>query len=235
MNPLNEKLKDHHGGRILDIATSHGDFLRLVTESFRDYTEAIGIDTDSERIEDAQKRSEGNFRFLVMDAEQTDFDEGYFDTVAIRHSLHHLENPGVVLGEMKRVLKPGGLFVIGEVFRGRGIPAVNAQMHVHHWWAEVDRALGKFHAETYTREQVLNLVDLAKLSIVDTFEILEECDSDKQSEVVEFIVKSIHEYIARLNAAGDFPDIIDRGRALLATYQELGFVDDKTLYVLARK
>jgi len=235
MGLLKEKLKEYHGGKILDVATGYGDFLKLLTESFRDYSEAVGIDTDRERVEAARKSSENNLRFVVMNAGRTDFDEDHFDTVAIRHSLHHLKNPAAVLDEMKRILIPGGLFVVGEVFRGTGIPPANAQMHVHHWWAEVDRALGKFHAETYTREQVLDLVDSVKLNIVDTFEILDEYDADEETEIVESMIKSIHEYIARLEAAGDFPNIVDRGKALIATYQEQGFVDDSTVYVIGRK
>ena len=60
MDPIVEKLKPLSGGKILDVATAYGDFLRLMTESFKDYTEAIGIDLAEDRIVSAKEKSPDN-------------------------------------------------------------------------------------------------------------------------------------------------------------------------------
>ncbi len=235
MDPLKDKLKEYRGGRILDVATSHGDFLKLLTDSFADYTEAIGIDNNGQRVKAAGENCDGDLKFVEMDGSKMDYDDDSFDTVAIRHSLHHLENPGIVLNEMKRVLKPGGLFIVCEVLQSADITAPNAQRHIHHWWGEVDRAVGNYHGPTYTSSQVSEILKPIGLDIVEEFEILEESTEDEQKQFVEFISKSVDEYIGRLEAVGGHEDIIDKGRALKEMYEKHGVADEKLLYIIARK
>ncbi|MEW6412481.1 MAG: class I SAM-dependent methyltransferase [Candidatus Zixiibacteriota bacterium] len=235
MDPLNDRLKSYSGGRILDVATSHGDFLKVLTESFGDYAEAIGIDNNSERVKAARENCDGGLEFEVMDGGKMSYGDSSFDTVAIRHSLHHLEAPGVVLAEMKRVLKPGGLFIVCEVLQSPEITAPNAQRHIHHWWGEVDRALGKYHGPTYTSSEVIRTLKPLGLNIIDQFEQLDKSTEEELKQFVEFIGNTVDEYIGRLQAAGGHEDIIDKGRALKEMYEKQGYVDEKSIYVIARK
>lgn len=47
-----------------------------------------------------------------VDEEKLPFPENFFDEVYSRNLLEHLKNPGVVIKEMKRVLKKGGKLII---------------------------------------------------------------------------------------------------------------------------
>ena len=232
---LLERLKYLNGGKILDVATGHGDFLKELTEAFGDFKQAIGVDTNPERVQTAKDNAESGLEFMVMDAAKLDFDDNHFDTVAIRHSLHHLEQPEPVLNEMKRVLKPGGLFVVGEVFQCPEITAENAQRHLHHWWAEVDRARGIFHGETYTREQILQITAPVNLKPVETFEDIEQYDEEEEFEIVKSMLKTVDQYIDLLSDSGDHEDIIEKGRALQRMHADGRFTNEKTIYILARK
>lgn len=50
----------------------------------------------------------------VGDAAALPYENGFFDTVICNASFHHYLNPGQVLGEIRRVLKPGGTLVLGD-------------------------------------------------------------------------------------------------------------------------
>jgi ubiquinone/menaquinone biosynthesis C-methylase UbiE len=50
---------------------------------------------------------------LLMDAESLPFADGAFDGVLLVAALHHLPDPARALAEAHRVLKPGGLLVLG--------------------------------------------------------------------------------------------------------------------------
>lgn len=54
-----------------------------------------------------------NGEFLLCDAEKIPFSDGYFDAVFISASFHHLPNPQLAITEMKRVVKSGGLVILG--------------------------------------------------------------------------------------------------------------------------
>ena len=50
---------------------------------------------------------------LLADAENLPFAEGTFDGAFMVASLHHLQEPVSCLREIRRVIKPGGIFVLG--------------------------------------------------------------------------------------------------------------------------
>jgi ubiquinone/menaquinone biosynthesis C-methylase UbiE len=235
MDKFLNKLKSHHGGRILDVATSHGGFLRELTDTFAEFTEAIGIDNNPERIAEARKNSSNGLEFAVMDAEQLDFTDAYFDTVAMRHSLHHLPDPPKVLPEMSRVLKPGGLFIVGEVIQDPDIVKPNSYCHIHHWWAKADRARGKSHNETFTRDQVVSLLQDLELDDVQWFEYLDDVDEAEESEVVDDVIKRSEDFIETLREVRADKELIAEGEELIARLRSQGLAYDKILYLMARK
>ena len=235
MDPLIERLKDLNGGKILDVATGHGEFLDLLAGSFNDFEEAVGIDISGEILDAAQQRFAEKYRFEVMDAERIGFRDGYFDTVAIRHSLHHLKNPDIVLKEMKRVLKPDGLFIICEIFQSPDIVTANSQRHLHHWWAEVDRAMGKIHNENLIRAEILDSASSLNFESVEVFEYLEEFAPGREKELLESMLRKCDDYIKKLLSIGEYADLIDKGNGLLNRFKGRGFTAEKFLYILGRK
>lgn len=235
MDPLTDKLRPLSGGRIIDIATSHGGFLQLLVDSFKDYTEAVGIDTAADRIEIARERCDGAMQFEVMNAENVEYEDKSFDTVGIRHSLHHLTEIPPVLAEMMRVLKQGGLFLICEVFQSPETLRDNSQRHLHHWWAEVDRALGVPHFETFTKEQILDIIRPLGLKEVDVFEYHEEYEEAQNREIVKQMIAISNDCIEKLKENKGPSGLIDKGNELIERFGRLGFTDESALYIMGRK
>lgn len=100
--------------RVLDYGCGVGTFTIWLAKQGAIVT---GIDISDARIELAKRRAieEGvsNATFIVMDAENLEFDDDYFDIVCGGAILHHL-NLSKALSEIARVLKPGKMAVFIE-------------------------------------------------------------------------------------------------------------------------
>jgi ubiquinone/menaquinone biosynthesis C-methylase UbiE len=235
MDPLPDKLKILMGGRILDVATGFGDFLKLLTDSFETFGDAIGIDSSENIIEAARRRQDKKLVFEVMDAGEMKFGSDFFDTVAIRHSLHHLEQVDRVLDEMSRVLKPGGLFIVCEVFQRPGTNFDNAQRHLHHWWAAVDRELGETHYDTMTDKEILEKVERLCLADSELIIYTPQLDENKHREALESMLQKCGIYLEKLRDMSGHEDLITRGEELMERFNRKGFVTESALYILGRK
>jgi len=235
MDPLEERISRVNGGRILDVATGTGEFLKWLGQSFESFSEGIGIDPAVDRIEAAAKEPDGRFSFEVMNAEQMEFEDASFDTVAIRHSLHHLRNIEPVLDEMMRVLKPGGLMIVGEVIQDPATVKPNSQRHLHHWWGRVDQTRGVPHFETFTRDEVRAMIRRLHLTDEDVLEFFEEASEEEVAEELQSMLKHSEEVVRKLREAGDQPELAEEGERLVKLYREQGYEDEKVLYVLGRK
>lgn len=73
--------------------------------------DTVGIDIGQEFAFDRVKSEPA--KLYVMDAREMAFPDGSFDFVYSFHALEHIPQPKRALREMSRVLKPGGLYVIG--------------------------------------------------------------------------------------------------------------------------
>lgn len=104
------------GKRILDYCCGNGDDSFIIARS--DAKEIIGIDISKISIENCQERANKeslgkNTRFYVMDAEDLEFDEDYFDIITEYGSLHHLDLKKAY-SELSRVLSPKGKCICTE-------------------------------------------------------------------------------------------------------------------------
>jgi ubiquinone/menaquinone biosynthesis C-methylase UbiE len=105
-------LNPQKGEKILDIACGDGELsLRIAAKGAKVY----GLDMSAEGIASA-KRLAGIVKikceFTAGDAERLPYVDGYFDGVVCSSSLEHFIHDAQSLGEMKRVLKPGGRAVL---------------------------------------------------------------------------------------------------------------------------
>lgn len=235
MDPLQKRVSELNAGRILDIATGHGGFLKTLAEWFGNFSEGVGVDPKEDRIKEAARDADGRLQFQVMDAEQLAFEDGSFDTVAIRHSLHHLRNADRVLAEMMRVLKPGGLLIVGEVIQDPATEKPNSQRHIHHWWGKVDQARGVPHFATYTREEVVAITRQLSLIDEEIIECLEESTEEEEVEFLKYMIDVSEKEIGKLRDSGNHPELLAEGERLVDLYRREGYVDEKLVYVFGRK
>lgn len=96
---LNRYLK----GRLLDVGCGIGDML-----SYRKNT--IGLDVNPLNVDFCKNRE---LEVYVMEPNVIPFGHETFDTVLLDNVLEHIEKPSLLLKEIRRVLKPDGILLIG--------------------------------------------------------------------------------------------------------------------------
>ncbi len=129
-------------GKILDDGCGTGYLAEFLSNC-----EIIGIDISPEMIKQAKKRL--NYA-IVGNAENLPFKDNYFDTVFARALLHHLSNPSQGVGEINRVLKPGGRVVFLDTL----------DSPLGHWPRKLMQNTKHFSSshKNFTREEIENIV-----------------------------------------------------------------------------
>ena len=92
-------------GRLLDVGCGDGRHLRLLR---RLGWEVIGIDIDETAAEVARRRFGLDVRTCRMD----ELPAGSFDAVVLHHVFEHVADPGRVVSDIRRLLRPGGRCVV---------------------------------------------------------------------------------------------------------------------------
>lgn len=235
-DPLKDKLQQMSGGMILDVASGQGDFLGYLTETFGRYELAIGIDHAENHIRKANgKFADRPVSFAIMDAHHLAFEDNSFDTVAINNSLHHLQAPEVVLREMKRVLRPGGLLIICEMYRDYQAEKQLTHVYLHHWWAEIDRLRGIAHNETYRRREIMDMVAAHGFLKLQPYDNKDVDDALEKTEWFGELIKVCDDYIDRIKDDPLHADLVRRGEELKERMRTVGIAWATQLCLLASK
>jgi len=100
---------------VLDVATGTGNTaLALAPLVLR----VVGLDVASGMLEQARARAQAekieNAEFISGSAEEMPFPDAEFSLVVSRHAPHHFHRLDKFLSEVRRVLKPGGRFVVAD-------------------------------------------------------------------------------------------------------------------------
>ncbi len=109
-------------GKLLDMGGSYGGYSFHFTRLGWDVT-VIDIDDDSLQVGRAIKEHLGEhaISFQHRDLLQTGFNEGEFDAVLLSQVLEHIKDDTAVLREVWRILRPGGILVIGVPYSAEAL------------------------------------------------------------------------------------------------------------------
>lgn len=100
------------GGAVADIAcgTGYGCFLLADQGKAR---EVIGVDVDPDAVSyAAETYAAPNIRFVCAPGEATGLPEGSVDLVTSFETLEHLDEPGRLVAEFERILRPEGTLIL---------------------------------------------------------------------------------------------------------------------------
>lgn len=98
---------DYAGKRILDIGCGPRGSLEWATAAL----ERVGLDPLADEYTEFGT-DEHSMVYIAGGAESVPYPDGYFDVVCSFNSLDHVDDLGAAIGEMKRVVKVGGLVLV---------------------------------------------------------------------------------------------------------------------------
>ena len=157
------------GGKVLDVGTGPGFVAIEIARLLRGSARVVGLDLSRAMLTVAAENAQcegldGALTWRAGDAKAMPFDDQEFDFVVSSGSLHHWEDPVVVLDEIARVLKDDGRCIVRDSKRlqrwgprlfawaiGMTIPH---DFRVHYW--------GSIQS-SYTTDELLQILQRSQL------------------------------------------------------------------------
>jgi SAM-dependent methyltransferase len=108
---------DLTGLRVLDFGCGHGAL--SLSAAQRGASAVVGVDIDARRIDFANAyipaeypQYADNLSFIAADVAELD-EDGTFDALLSKDAFEHVEDLPATIGQMRRLLKPGGRLLVG--------------------------------------------------------------------------------------------------------------------------
>jgi len=95
------------GGKLLELGCGLGDLLGLLQDDF----ECVGIDIDQYPVEQTRKNAPKATAFVQSADDLSVFKDEEFAAIVALHLVEHLPDPEHSIQEVRRILKPNGVFL----------------------------------------------------------------------------------------------------------------------------
>ena len=146
-------------GRVLEIGVGTG----LSFVHYPEVYELVGVDPSEPMLRRARRRAENIGRDVTLveaPAEALPFEDDSFDTVVSLTVLCTVEDPARTLGEIRRVLRPGGRLLFLEHVRSSDPKRARAQDRFHRPW-------GWISGGCHPNRRTLNEIETAGFEVTD--------------------------------------------------------------------
>jgi demethylmenaquinone methyltransferase/2-methoxy-6-polyprenyl-1,4-benzoquinol methylase len=165
----------HDGGHVLDVATGTG----LVAEQLLAHGHRVtGLDQSPDMLAIARRRFGDRVELVQASATALPFPDASFDHLTFTYLLRYVDDPGATLGELARVVRPGGTVAnlefcvpegiwrpLWDLYVGIGLPA--AGRLVSKGWYDVGRFLGPSIRGFYERWPLERQLELWRAAGID--------------------------------------------------------------------
>ncbi len=134
------RLLPEHGQRILELGAGFG----RISDEYRMYRQVVLLDYSFSQLQYARERlGDERFIYVAADAYQLPFAAGVFDGATMIRVIHHFADVPAVLAGIRRVLAPGGVFIL-EHANKRNLKALLRYALRRQQWSPYDRAPVEF-------------------------------------------------------------------------------------------
>lgn len=167
------------GQRVLDVGCGAGPHLGLFAQAVVPNGRVVGLDLAADRLALAAEHWAGEVAAGVVELREGNHDAipaaaGEFDVAWSSMVLHHAERPLAMLGELARVVRPGGMVAIFDGDTGGSFPVLpwspelEMRLRVAGWEAQAANFDGTlpYHFAGYTGRQLPRLLREAGLADV---------------------------------------------------------------------
>lgn len=233
MNQLIDFFRDKDVNKVLDVGTGTGDFIKVLKQVFPDAS-IEGVDPNSESLEQARKIYP-NYTFLEMVAENLQYEDESFDVASISMALHHLPKINRGLKELKRVVRYEGWLIINELFSDNLNPAQEVHKMYHHFRSRIDRLTGINHRETFRKDEILQMVKTAGISVQFHFEDTKEGDLIEDNDQLELRIDKMKQMLVKIENFPEYTEMKAQIEEFRAKAVEFGFQPATRLVIVGKK
>ncbi|MGH2703987.1 MAG: class I SAM-dependent methyltransferase [Actinomycetota bacterium] len=195
------------GERVLDVACGTGIVTRLATERVGAEGKVAGLDVNPAMLAVARSAAPASIEWYESSAESIPCPDGSFDVVLCSLGLQFVPDKITALGEMRRVLVPGGRVAIGTVGPTPPVFEILEQALARHVKPEVAAFM----------RQVFSLHDPQELQ--DMLAQAGYRDVDVQSKTLRLVLPAPKEFLWQYVNSTPLADAVgqvdDEGRAAL--------------------
>jgi ubiquinone/menaquinone biosynthesis C-methylase UbiE len=222
---------------LLDVATGGGNFIRTIQTVYHGFTSIHGIDSLSYAITTAKKNfvDDDRITFSQMNATDLTFEDASFDLVMLSNSLHHLTEPERVFQEMMRVVKPGGHLLFAEMIRNDLSIRQVGHLKLHHFAARIDRYFGETHGETYTEQEILDLLGGLPLVLEDHWRLQFEHSPVNSDDEITWLKNAVDKMLERVKDPLRKAEFTEEAEDIKAYLDRYGFDSATTLMVVMKR
>lgn len=120
---------------VADLGCGTGNAAELIAPFVK---QVIAVDQSRPMLKAAKKRLAAlkNVRFIDGPLEAIPLEDGCVDAATLIMVLHHIADPGATLGEVRRILRPGGTVLIVDMFEHERAEYRSAMGHRHLGFAQ---------------------------------------------------------------------------------------------------
>ena len=234
MDKLRQELSALRVDRALDIATRDGAFAREMLLGLGACREMTALDISAKAFDKGREKCQGlPVVFVEGDACAMTYPDGYFDLVAVANSLHHIPDLQGLFSEMRRVVKPGGLMLISEMYNDGQPDASRTHWILHSLDCDMDTADGIYHEQTYSRAQILWMVKNAGFTVEKTL-----CDKIEDPRVVAKLrerIDAVPGNLKKYEGRQGYVPMAAKADWLREEYAACGVASAEQLVVFARR
>jgi ubiquinone/menaquinone biosynthesis C-methylase UbiE len=170
-------LRGRERGRALDIGTGPGQIVIKLARRLTRW-KFVGVDRSPNMIAEAVanlaaagNELAGRVEFPVADANTLPFPDATFDLVLCNSVLHHVADPGNLLAEMARLVRPRGGVLLRDLRRpSRFIHALHVRWHGRHYSGKMRELFRDSVRAAYTVPELQRLLDASPLRGARVFE-----------------------------------------------------------------
>jgi len=236
---LAKLLNQFEHAKILDVGTGTGNFINLITSCYKTYDSIVGIDTTEGVLNLARQNfDDDRIVFRKINGNKTDYPNDYFDVVCLSNSLHHLEDVKKLFTEMKRIVKTDGIILVAEMTSNGLTKKQMSHLKIHHFAAKTDRLRGDTHNETYSENQIKNVLEQDTKLTIEKSWILKVLGSNDEEDIPDrfkWFEDTVSRLINRIPEHLQTEELKQEGQNVVEYIKEHGFDTCPTLIVVMKK
>ena len=191
--------------------------------------EVVGVDPDARRVDAARpvaaERSVTNVRFEQAGAHSLPFEDASFDAALMHAVSEHIADPVSAYQEVRRVLKPGGVFGVRTAEHGAALmwpppvaePGIGDLMRRRHALHGQNLDIGRslralLRAAGFSRVtgsatvETIGTADEARTHAADALRLVSDSPAFQEILAQGWIDSSHHERLKEVRAWGEHPD-----------------------------